>query len=128
MAQKKLSPTDQLQLVRELRDLIVDGWRTKDIFKFTKNQYDISEPQTKRYLQKARAEFKQIDNKVKGQLRSKYRERLEKMYNNAMFVQKDMDLALKVQRELNRLVEADDETPQMPDLRVIFQQEPDKDD
>lgn len=119
----KTPPIDQDQLVRDLRELILKGYRFKDLMQYLKAETSYAEATRKRYIAKARESFKQIDKKIKDQLRSKYRERLEKMYNDALTVKKDVRLALDIQKELNKLVESQEEAQTMPDLRVIFQQE-----
>lgn len=120
MAQKKLPPADQLLIVREIRDLLLNGYRTRDIYVFTAKKYEISKPQTDRYLKKAKDDFKQVDTKTKGQLRAKYRERLEMLYNEALMVKKDMRLALEFQKELNKLISDPDGEMQVPDIKVVF--------
>lgn len=120
MAQKKLPPADQLLIVREIRDLLLKGYRTRDIYVFTAKKYEISKPQTDRYLKKAKDDFKQVDTKTKGQLRAKYRERLEMLYNEALMVKKDMRLALEFQKELNKLISDPDGEMQVPDIKVVF--------
>lgn len=120
MAKKKLPPMDQLLVVREIRELILKGWRTRDVYIFTEKKFDINSRQTDRYLKIARADFMQIDTKTKGQLRAKYRERLEMMFNQALTVKKDMRLALDFQKELNKLIAEPEETGVMPDIKVVF--------
>ena len=127
MVDSKMDLLEQETLVRDMRELILQGFRSKDIHKFANDVYGISKPQAQRYLKKARDDFKQIDKKTKDQLRSKYRSRLEKMYHQALIVDKNPYFALKVQKELNKLVDIIDETPQMPDLRVIFKHESEND-
>lgn len=130
MAKKKLPPLDQLMVVKDIRELVLEGYRTRDIYKFTLSKYDLSSRQTDRYLKQAREDFMQIDKKTKGQLRAIYRERLEKQYNHALTVKKDMRLALEYQKELNKLLNLyqDEEAPQETNIKVVFaQQSEDKD-
>lgn len=128
MAKKKLPPADQLLIVSEIRDLLLKGFRTRDIYKFTAHKYELSKPQTDRYLRKAKDDFKQVDTKKKGQLRAKYRERLEMMYQKALNVDRNMDMALKIQKELNALIMDGEAETQMPDIKVVFNLDEDHDD
>ncbi len=121
-------PVDQDQLINDIVDLILQGFKTRDIYKFTTAEYGIAKRTADTYIKKARAQFHQIDKKKKGQLRSKYRTRLENMYNDALVVKKDVRLALDIQKELNKLVEASNEEQTMPDVRVVFQYETDDND
>lgn len=123
----KLPPFDQQLVVSDIVDLMIKGFRTKQIYVFTEKKYNLSKPQTDRYIKKAREAFKPIDNKKKTELRSKYRARLEDMYNQAMYVQKDMGLALRIQGELNKLVEHIEGEVQMPNINVVFQMDGDDD-
>lgn len=111
---------DQLLIVREVRELLLKGYRTKDIHVFCKSKYDISSPQTNRYLKKAREGFLQVDTKTKGELRAKYRERLEMLYHRALNVDNDMKLALDFQKELNKLIAEPEGELQAPDITVVF--------
>jgi hypothetical protein len=128
MAEQKLSPAQQIHIVTELRELTLQGYRSKDLNVWAQEKYGIGRGQVGRYLKKVTEGFLQIDKKVKGELRAKYRERLEKMYNNALLVQKDTTLALNIQKELNKLIEGGEAETTMPDINVIFKYEGDSSD
>ncbi len=128
MAEKKLPPIDQMVLVREIRDLFLKGYRTRDIYKYTAHKYEIEPRQTDRYIQKARAEFKTADTKTRDQLRAKYRERLEMMYHDALNIKRDPRLALEIQKELNKLVTVPDGETQPADIKVVFNLDRDEND
>ena len=127
MAKNKLPPLDQLLVVREMRELVLKGYRTKDLYVFAQKKFGLSKPQIDRYIHKVREDFMQIDTKTKGQLRAKYRERLEMLFHDALNVKKDIKLALDLQKELNKLISDPDVGQHMPDISIVFKTESDND-
>ena len=120
---KKQTPLDQDILVSNLTDLVLKGYRSKDLNKYIEKEWGLSEAQRKRYIAKARDNFKQIDKKKCGQLRSRYRKRLEMMFHQAYNVDRDLETALKIQKQLNELIDIKDENVELPNIQVVFRNE-----
>lgn len=119
----KLAPLDQTQLTIKVREMVLKGYRTKDIYTYTKEHWSIEKRQTDRYIKEAHAAFLQIDKRTKEQLRSKYRERLEMMFHEALITKGDLRLALSMQCELNKLLNLyqDDLEATPPPVTLVFQ-------
>lgn len=121
----KLSEPQQLQLVNELSKKLLQGYNNAEIYKYTKSEYNIETRSTDKYIKKAKDNFLQIDKKVKSQLRAKYRARLEMMFHDAYVDKDDLGLALRVQDQLNRLVNLyeEDGAENVADITLIFKLE-----
>lgn len=121
MAKKNLAQLDQLLIVSDIKDLMVKGYRNKDIRQFCETSYNLSKAQSDKYIKKAIDGFKVIDNKRKQQLKSKYTARLEMMFHMALIDNKDIKTALTVQAELNKLLNLyQDEDVQVEPMKLIM--------
>lgn len=122
MAKKNLAQLDQLLIVSDIKDLMVKGYRNKDIRQFCETSYNLSEAQSDKYIKKAIEGFKVIDNKRKQQLKSKYTSRLEMMFHMALIDNKDIKTALSVQAELNKLLNLyQDEDEKSEPIKLVMQ-------
>ena len=124
----KLSEPKQLQLVNDISKMLLEGYTNASIYNHSKKHYKIASRQTDKYIKKAKDNFLQVDKKVKSQLRAKYRARLEMMFHEAYIEKKDLGLALRVQDQLNRLVNLyeEDGAENVADITLIFKLEDDK--
>lgn len=118
----KLTEIQQIQLVTDISQMLLKGYKNPCIYKHAESEYKITFTQCNRYIKEAKANFLQIDKKVKGQLRAKYRARLEMMFHDAYVEKNDLALALKVQDQLNKLVNLYDEdgAENVADIKLIF--------